>query len=166
MKEIPLTQGQVALVDDSDYEYLSQWKWFAQKHRRTYYATRNIRVGSRQKPIHMHKEILGLGMGVLELNPDHIDGNGVNNQRYNLRLATNTENLQNTEKYRNCSNKFKGVSWHKRIKKWHAYIRVDKKLLHIGYFQDEEVAAHAYDRAARQHFGEFAKPNFPIDKAL
>jgi len=92
---------------------------------------------------------------------DHADGDGCNNKITNLRLATITQNMQNTKKRLLCSSKFKGVSWSKSVRKWHGYVTYNKKRVHLGYFDTEEDAALAYDRAAKQLFGDYAKLNFP-----
>ncbi len=159
MKEIKLTQGKVALVDDEDFEYLNQFKWYAYKSRNTFYAGRKLRLGVNKRAIIiMHREILGLKDS--EIKGDHIDHNGLNNQRYNLRIATNAENCKNQKPREGCSSKYKGVSWHKRDKIWSVGIRINERRKHIGYFEDEIEAAKAYDKMAKLHFGEFACLNF------
>lgn len=153
MKEIPLTQGQVALVDDEDFEAMSKFKWFADKRRRTYYAARNLRVaeGRGKRTVHMHAELLRVDGYV-----DHKDGNGLNNQRYNLRPATTGQNVINSAKRRTArTSSFKGVYLHKSTGKWMA--RLAGKF--IGYFDSEIDAAKAYNAAALAKYGEFAKVN-------
>lgn len=160
MKLIPLTQGKVAKVDDADYLWLSQWKWFAHSPRAgLFYAKRNSSgEETKGKTIHMHREILKL-MGVKKA--DHKDGNGLNNQRRNLRPATNSQNLANRSKQRNNTSGFKGVTWDALTRKWRAQIRVKKKHIYLGIFDLPRWAALAYDSAARQYFGPFAYFNFP-----
>jgi len=89
---------------------------------------------------------------------DHQDGNGLNNQRYNIRECTNSQNAMNSQIIRKHSSQFKGVSWFKRDKKWRSYIDYPQK--HIGYFNSEIEAAKAYDMRAKELFGEFAYLNF------
>lgn len=164
-KEIPLTQGRVAIVDDQDFERLNQWKWYARRapsrFASTFYATRNSRVeGGTRHSIQMHRVILGVGPGV-EI--DHIDGDGLNNTRSNLRIALKKENRRNSRKQAKpvASSKLKGVDWHEKSFAFRARIKVDGKLIHLGYFGSEEAAARAYDEAAEEHFGPFARVNFP-----
>lgn len=162
MKEIPLTQGKVALVDDEDYELINQWKWYAHESGNTHYAKRNIWIGTsrehrRWQSVAMHRLILNAESAMCV---DHIDGNGLNNTRANLRLATHQENLCNQRLYKNSPSGYKGVRFRKDANKWQARIRAEKKELHLGYFDTIEEAARAYDAAARKHFGEFANLNF------
>jgi len=103
----------------------------------------------------MHREIAARA----GFDTDHCDGNGLNNQRHNLRPAARSQNNQNGHKRAACSSKFKGVSWDKKAAKWRAYIRVNAHLRHLGYFQDEQQAATAYNEAAVCLFREFAKTN-------
>jgi len=104
----------------------------------------------------MHRLLLGTLPG---LEPDHINGDGCDNRRCNLRFCTHSQNIMNKRKRLGCSSIYKGVSWRKARRKWAAYIRVDGRLKHLGYFGDESEAARAYDKEARKHFKEFAKPN-------
>lgn len=154
MKEIQLTQGLIALVDDEDYERLNQFKWHASKHGCTFYANRKKIVNKLHRCESMHWLVMG-GKFV-----DHIDGNGLNNQKSNLRFCTNSQNAMNKRMPKCKSSQYKGVTFVKRDKNWRANIRKDGKLIHIGKFQIEEQAAKAYDTAAKEHFGEFAYLNF------
>ena len=93
---------------------------------------------------------------------DHINGDTLDNRKANLRAATRSQNQMNKRKYGNFSSNFKGVSWNKRTKKWVAYIKLNRKKTHLGYFRDEMKAAQAYDTAARELFKEYARLNFPV----
>lgn len=164
MKEIHLSQGYVAFVDDEDYERVSQLKWTAVIHRTTnsfrVYAhhneTKNNDTGKRRK-IYLHRFILGSDCpGKV----DHQDTNGLNNQRYNLRPATSAQNLANQNKTRGTS-KWKGVSWCNRTKKWVAQIAGVGKHEFLGRFNDEVDAATAYNLKAFELFGEFSRFNIP-----
>lgn len=159
MKEIPLTQGQVALVDNEDYEELSGYKWSAAWHSRTqsYYAIRHsATVNGKRTTIRMHRQILGCNPGE---KGDHDNHDTLNNQRYNLRRCTNAQNCMNRKPYTGKSSAYKGVSWYKRSRKWHAQIRIGGHDINLGYYGDEVRAARAYNVAAVAHFGEFALCN-------
>lgn len=157
MKEIKLTQGYVALVDDEDFEWLSQWKWHAVVHRCTVYAARNIKndIGKKTS-IKMHRQILGITDRKVEV--DHKFGNGLDNTRANIRMCTSSQNKMNRGGFIGSS-KYKGVSWSEQRKMWVAGIMVDKKPKIIGYYTFEEDAAMAYNSAAKAMHGEFAKYN-------
>lgn len=163
MGAIKLSQGKVALVDDTDFEWLNQWKWFYHQG----YAERSINLGivngkQKTKNVKMHRLILGTlpAKPNLYIDPpmvDHINGDSLDNRRSNLRGATSKTNQQNRKVHYN--KRFKGVNWHKRIGAWQVSIRVDKQLKHIGYFDDEIIAAKKYNEAALLNFGEFARLN-------
>lgn len=156
MKEIILTQNQVALVDDADYEWLNKRKWCANKTRahHTFYAKRY----TKGKMECMHRVILGLKRGD-KRQCDHIDGNGLNNQRFNLRVCTIQQNQQCKRNLKGTS-KYKGVSLNHGCRTWGVRIQVNYKRIHLGSFHSESDAARCYDKAALKYFGEFARPNF------
>jgi len=159
MKQIPLSQGLFALVDDEDFEYLNQFKWHARKSRDTFYASRNLRISkNNRKTIQMHRVVLETTNPKIQI--DHKDGNGLNNQKNNLRLATSTQNTRNSKPNKNTSSKYKGVSYRKDAKKWRSIINFNKKVIRLGCFTDEIEAAKAYDEKAKELFGEFAWLNF------
>lgn len=162
MKKIPLTQGKYALVDDTDYELLKQHTWFVHKGLYSHYAVRNEKddIG-KFRFVWMHREIMQTPDGFLT---DHIDGNGLNNQRTNLRVCTAQQNQHNRAPHKNCSSKYKGVSWKNSGKKWVVRIHHNYQSKHVGVFADEIEAARAYDKAAKEAFGEFARLNFPPKK--
>jgi hypothetical protein len=157
-KEVRLGRSSmVALVDDADFDLVSQSRWQVDRNRYTYYAYRPRLVGW---PTMMH----GLIMGALGI--DHADGNGLNNQRANLRLATGQQNNANRRKRPGTTASiYKGVSRHNgRIAKpWIAYIGLNNRTVYLGCFAVEEDAARAYDAAAVEHFGEFALLNLPAE---
>lgn len=157
MKQIPLTQGKFALVDDEDYEELSKFKWYSFKRGNTFYAIRN-HPGQRL----MHRMILNLNG---KLVCDHKDRNGLNNQRSNLRICTQAQNCMNSSSQKNSTSSFLGVCWTKQRQKgkdyfyWRATISVSGKKIHLGSFKNEIEAARVYNEAAKKYFGEFANLN-------
>ena len=142
MKEIPLTQGKVALVDDEDYERLNQFKWCAHKQHNTFYAKRWI---SSKAMINMHHEIIGYPLeGFMT---DHENGNGLDNQRYNLRHVTNRQNCQNKRNGKKKTSQFPGVCWKKQSQRWVAEIQIKGKKKYLCGFVDENDAFEAYKQA-------------------
>lgn len=172
MKQIPLTQGLFALVDDEDFEYLNQFKWHVGGiGNNTYVATQNYkgrRFPSHKKTAWMHRIILGITNPAVYV--DHKDGNGLNNQRYNLRIATHGQNKANSIKYKGIKNsKYKGVCINKENnkKKWQANITHNGKKINLGAFYVEEYAAIAYNKSAIELHGEFASiNNIDFDKLV
>lgn len=157
MRTIELTQGKVALVDDEDFDQVSAFRWSARKNRNsdTYYAVRTDRT-SGKRTVLMHRFLLHAQNSV---EVDHINGNGLDCRRVNLRLATHSENQRNAARRSDNTSGFKGVTWNKQISKWRAYIKVDGDQVHLGYFTSKAAARNAYDEAAIRHFGEFARTN-------
>lgn len=159
MKQIQLTQDQIALVDDQDYEWLNQWRWYARKGRYTFYAVRHVCVtkGKRRQE-QMHRLIL-------ELQPDdkrecdHRDGNGLNNRRSNLRICTMAQNQRSRRNQMGCTSRFKGVWWHRGNRNWQSRIGINGKQICLGSFNSETEAAQAYDKAALKHHGDFRLTN-------
>lgn len=152
MKEIPLTRGKVAIVDDGDFPELSKHKWYARIGRHKPYA---VRTGSRNEIIRMHRVIMNAPDG---LEVDHISGDTLDNRRANLRICTRGQNAANIPSNRN-KNGFKGV--HKSYRKFHAKISCKRVRYHLGPHTTPEEAARTYDRKAIELFGEFASLNFP-----
>jgi len=152
MVEIPLTRGKVAIIDDEDYELVSQYKWYAMKmgNGKLYAASKfNRRV------VYMHR--LLMLHSIVEV--DHINGLTLDNRRLNLRVVTRSQNSMNKQKQLNSTSKYKGVCWHSRDRRWQARITLDNKTRSLGYFSTEEEAAQAYNLAASNLFGEYAKLN-------
>jgi hypothetical protein len=150
-KEIELTQGFKTIVDDSLYDELNKYKWCAHKMRnKTVYATRLVRL---------HHLVIGFPPPGFVV--DHINGNGLDNRRENLRFVSNQNNIRNQGMNKNNTSGYRGVSWHKGKQRWEAKIRVNNARLSLGRYKTAEEAAHAYDKAAKEYFKEFAKLNFP-----
>jgi hypothetical protein len=156
---IPLTQGQNAIVDAEDFEQLSKWDWHARFEPRgkKFYAQRKGPPPD-YPIILMHREILGCSP---EEEPDHKNGNSLDNRKQNLRKGTHAQNLLNKRKGVDNRSGFKGVYWKKQLGKWASQITFNGKQHHLGYFLSSEDAARAYDSAAREYHGEFALLNFP-----
>lgn len=153
MKKIPLTQEKFALVDDTDFDKVNQFKWYARQIKNRYWYA--LRRDGENPTLGMHRFIISCPDG---FDVDHRDGNGLNNRRRNLRVCTRSQNTQNIQKSYGYS-KYKGVSYHIRIKKWIATLGLGYKMLHLGYHDREIDAGKAYDNAAKEHFGEFAHTN-------
>jgi hypothetical protein len=155
--KIPLTQGKFALVDAEDYEYLNKYKWCA--------VTRKRKDGKRQcfyavthPGIRMHRLIMKTPR---ELEVDHKDGDGLNNQKHNLRNCTRLQNVLNQmTQQTNKTSKYRGVLWNAE-RRWRVQIQYKSKVYYLGYFDCEEEAARCWDKKAKELFGEFARLNFP-----
>jgi hypothetical protein len=159
-RRIPLTQGKYAIVDPEDYEPLNKHKWHAISSENTFYVRRSVKTGKYQKVIRMHREVLKVPDGIFV---DHINHNGLDERKANLRPATRAENNYNRRRLKKpgATLRFKGVSWHKYSKKWVARIGFNGKRITIGYFHNEVAAAKAYDAAAIKYHKDFAVLNFP-----
>lgn len=143
------------LVDDEDFEELSKYTWHIDKGNKTFYALRYIEDS--RKRISMHRQLLGLTISTDF--GDHLDENGLNNQRGNLRKATKAQNMMNRKSNIGSSSKYIGVSWQAKNKKWVSTICFNAKTIYIGLFKTEIEAAHARDIKSKIYFGEFAKLN-------
>lgn len=145
MKKIPLTHGLFALVDDEDFEFLSQFKWKALKTKpeRTFYVNRTLKreKGKPRKGVYMHRLVMNTPPN---LSVDHIDGNGLNNQKSNLRNISQAANsLNRTRLATNNKSGFTGVYWNKQKNKWHALVSFKARSKHLGFFDDVHEAAIA-----------------------
>ncbi len=156
VKEIALTRGYVALVDDEDFDYLKQWSWYAflQPNGRVY-GKRTSRENGVQKSLLMHRVLLDI---TSKLDVDHINHNGLDNRRNNLRVCTRSQNIANQRAFRGKS-RYKGVS--PGSYGFCVRIGVTGKIKQVGFFKNEIEAAKAYDKAAFELYGEFAHLNFP-----
>jgi hypothetical protein len=156
--QIPLTKGKFALIDSGDLRRVIKHSWC---HRRgggngkQEYAVANVKIDGAWKRVALHRFILEARPGQMV---DHQDGDGLNNTRRNLRLATRGQNQHNSGPR---TGRFKGVSWSKVMGRWHAQITKDRQYHDLGYYEAEEDAARAYDDAARRLHSDFARLNFP-----
>jgi hypothetical protein len=162
-REIPLNNNLSAIVDVEDYECLIKWKWRAKKKKNTYYAYRqSYRKGGGSRIVLMHRLILNAVEGV---EVDHENGNGLDNRRLNLRIATTAENQHNQTVLRSDNTiGFKGVFKDKRRNKYHGQLQVGEKHLTFGSFDTPQEAADLYDEMAIKYFGEFACTNAKMRK--
>jgi len=156
-KEIQLTKGQFAIVDDEMYDYLNQWKWFANNHNGKFYVVRNITVSNnKQNKIYMHRLILKPEKNMVI---DHLNGDGLDNRKCNLRICTHAENMRNSKISINNKSGYKGVSYQENRNNYRAQIKFNNKTINIGDFIDPIDAARAYNDAALKYHGEFANIN-------
>ena len=155
-KEIQLTQGKVAIVDDDDYEYLNQFKWHIYKqNRNNFYARTVIYLNKKRIPVVMHRLLIKCDGYII----DHISGDGLDNRKCNIRVCTRSENPINRRVNINNLSGYKGVSWFKPEQKWRAQIQYKKVVYHLGCFEQRIDAAKAYNEAAIKYHGEFANLN-------
>jgi hypothetical protein len=147
-QKIQLSRGMTALVDDEDFERISQWKWYAIKCMNLYYGARNSsRTEGKKHIILMHRSVFEYHYGSISigLEIDHISGDTTDNQTKNLRAVTHRENLQNIHSKK--SSRFPGVSWSKKDNRWVSHIGINGKLKYLGAFTEESLASEAYIRA-------------------
>ncbi len=162
MKKIPLTQNKFAVVDDEDYERTNKHNWYANKNFNTFYAVRDswIKQGSSgfHRKVFMHRLILGLKYGDGK-QTDHINNNGLDNRKANLRTCTTAQNQHNRQQHKTGRSQYKGVSWDKVRRKWQVNIKIGNKRVELGGFNNEIDAAQTYNQKAKELFGKFARPN-------
>lgn len=160
MKEIQITQGNKAVINDDDFDKVSRYKWYSVTPVKCtwqrYAAAKNYPDGG-FKTILMHRLIMNAPKGVVV---DHKDGNGLNNQRSNLRLCTDTQNKHNCRLSSTNKSGYRGVSFHDKTKKFRAYISKNNKTIHLGLYETSEDAARARDKICEELRGEFAVLNF------
>ena len=162
-REIPLTRGLTAIVDAADFDVISRLKWHAQANGDggSYYPVNSgARIGNRQRAVRMHRLLLGI-VNQTDIFVDHINGNGLDNRRCNLRLASAAQNQGNRDQRKTGSCLYKGVHFAKKSRNWEAKIGGER--LFLGSFDTPEDAARAYDAAATARWGEYAKLNFPLE---
>lgn len=148
-----------AIVDECDSD-IAQSDWFVQKNSKAEYAFRSAYNGEKRTTLYLHRAIMSKIVGRKLENSedvDHINGDGLDNRRCNLRIATRSQNMMNMRLPSNNTSGFKGVSWSKKAHKFKAYIQLQGKSYHLGYFNDPADAHAAYCEAAKLHFGEYAR---------
>ena len=152
-REILLGNGEICLVDDDDYESVSRFHWSAMKGFSTTYAFRKERVSGIIRTVYLHRALMNPDA---RQKVDHINGNGLDNRRANLRCCTNQQNVINRRKKQKARSRFKGVTWHEKGQKWRARIMIDRQEISLGLFATEADAAVAYNAAAKAAWGEYA----------
>lgn len=156
-REIPLTRGYVAIVDAADYDRVASHKWYVDPIGRTVYAGTYLRrANGKNVKVRLHRFLLDAQPGQLV---DHRDGNGLNNTRVNIRLCEKRDNQRNQAKHCDSKCRYKGVFTSGN--RYRVQMRVLDRVLYLGSFGTQEEAARAYDASAKEHFGEFARLNFP-----
>lgn len=160
MRKIKLTQGKWAIVDDEDFDRLSEFRWQATRGLTTWYAKRSYYIKG-SSPAKwgielMHRVVIDAKPGMLV---DHINHNGLDNRKENLRACSTSQNQGNRRKSKSNKSGYKGVAWHPLVNKWEVRIRKDRRQVTIGYFTNKKAAARAYDEAATRLFGEYALLN-------
>lgn len=162
MKEIQLSQGYKTIVDDEDYERLSQFSWGISTCNSGVYPTRSEPIEgtkpARRRAIRMHVEIMNPPAGMLV---DHINGDTLDNRRCNLRVCTKGQNQMNMRRNSRNTSGYRGVHWHALRGKWVAMIKVNGERHYLGLFESVEAAATAYAEASRKYHGEFGRPDLP-----
>jgi len=156
--EISLRHGLVLLIDGDDWARLGHHSWWAYKNGNTFYVCRTAKTPRGRRHVPIHREIMGAQPG---FEVDHINRDGLDNRRTNLRVCTRAQNTENAPHPSGKYSNYRGVSWDITRDKWTASISIKNRATRLGRFADEADAARAYDVAARQHHGEFAITNFP-----
>lgn len=155
MKYIPLTQNKQAMVDDEDYEWLNQWKWYISNKGYAIRGVRNVSLPTGYKSISMHRLINNTPDGY---ETDHKNGDKLDNRRVNIRTASRAQNRYNTPPRADNKSGVAGVIWYKPLKKWLAYIQVDKKHIHLGYYYELNDAVAVRRTAESTYCGDFSWP--------
>lgn len=156
-RTIPLAGGREAIVDVADYDALSLRRWIGIKKQNIMYACGLSRINGKKIIVEMHNVIMNSD----KMRVDHKNGNGLDNRRCNLRIATKAQNDWNRGRQKNNKSGFKGVYWRKDRLKWSVEIKANRERLCLGVFTDVIEAARAYDQAALKYHGDFARLNFP-----
>ncbi len=158
IKYIPLSRGMFAIIDECEYDNISRFNWYIKESHGVYYAQRNLLINGKRNTQKMHRFIMDAPKGI---QVDHINHNGLDNRKENLRLCTHGQNQMNSRSRKGSSSQYKGVIKTKVGKPWAAHYQFNNKVHRIGGFNSEIEAALAYDEIVSKKFGEFAYLNFP-----
>lgn len=161
-RKIKLTRGLFAKVDPEDFDRLNKFSWYAMSGTHSFYAYRSVTILGRKKAIAMHNQIMQPPPGRVV---DHDNHEGLDNRKANLHIATISQNNCNRRRMSNCRSKYRGVDYDKGLNKWRARIRFNNVRILLGYFDNEEDAARAYDEAAKEIHRDFAVLNFPLTES-
>jgi hypothetical protein len=153
---VPLTKGYEAIIDAADIHLVEHWNWHAKVDGKLVYARQDAAVNGKKQRYSLHRAILSAPEG---MDVDHVNGNGLDNRRSNLRLATRSENLRNRGRNRNNKSGYKGVSLFRQTGRWQARIMHNGRYHHLGFFADPKTAHDAYSEACLRYHGEFARAN-------
>lgn len=153
--KITTASGHEIMIDDEDWDIVKEYSWRIATPSNCTYAVATPLIGNKNRNVLMHRLILSAADRMI----DHIDGNGLNNHRDNLRFCSHSQNAQNSRKHYVASSRFKGVSWERDRGKWRVQITISGKQKRVGRFLTEKDAAAAYNKAAVKAFGEFARLN-------
>ena len=153
---VPLSQGYEAIIDVDDVGIIEGFNWYAQvaKRHNLVYAVRGAILNGTKKQVSMHRQILNAKDG---FDVDHSNGNGIDNRRKNIRIATRSQNMHNKKMQHNNTSGYKGVHWNKGRGKWQANIKVNDKRRYLGSFDTPEDAAEAYKSASERLHLDFAR---------
>lgn len=152
---IPLSRGFFAIVDVADLPLVAGYSWWAKINGNTVYAAADIQHGpGKRERLLMHRVIMNASRGEMV---DHIDGNGLNNRRANLRIATKSQNMMNSRVRRDSSSGYRGVTFCRFTGRWQANIKAKGKRIFLGRYDTPEEASEVYQKAAEKYFGEFRR---------
>lgn len=154
MAYVPLTRGKTAVIDAADAHLVGGVNWCAVKFGDTFYAATNRRLDGKRRVAYAHRDLMTPPDDMIV---DHIDGNGLNCRRSNMRLATRAQNVRNSRRPKHNTSGFKGVSYNRKNQRWQAHIKVDSKSTYLGLYATPEDAYAAYCVASERYHGKYGR---------